>query len=81
MNQRFLTGKEARVRDLIAARSGVYHGAAYATPARTPGGRPRQSRARHLWFYNNWDFNAAELISSRSPRISRASTDASQADR
>ena len=51
--------RQARVRDLLAARSGVYHAAANpgddsaAAPPRgsqTPGG---------YFLYNNWDFNAA----------------------
>jgi CubicO group peptidase (beta-lactamase class C family) len=55
--------KQARVRDLLAARSGVYHGAAYADGEQE---RQRPARGRHapgtFWFYNNWDFNAAEAI-------------------
>jgi CubicO group peptidase (beta-lactamase class C family) len=58
--------KQARVRDLIAARSGVYHDAAYAS-ADQAGQRPE--RGSHapgtFWFYNNWDFNAAETIYQR----------------
>jgi 3-mercaptopyruvate sulfurtransferase SseA/CubicO group peptidase (beta-lactamase class C family) len=55
--------KKTRVRDLLAARSGVYHGAAYA-PADQDEQRP--ARGSHppgtFWYYNNWDFNAAETI-------------------
>ena len=55
--------KRARVRDLLAARSGVYHGAAYADAEQSRG---RPARGSHdpgtFWFYNNWDFNAAEAI-------------------
>jgi CubicO group peptidase (beta-lactamase class C family) len=58
--------KQARVRDLIAARSGVYHGAAYA-PAEQDTTRP--ARGSHppgtVWFYNNWDFNTLETIYQR----------------
>ncbi len=53
------TEKQARLRDLLAARSGVYHPAANggddaaAAPA-------RGSQAPGSYFlYNNWDFNAA----------------------
>lgn len=54
--------KEATVRDLIAARSGVYHPAsllgdhlAYA---------PKRGSVKHstYWLYNNWDFNLAGYI-------------------
>lgn len=55
--------KQATVRDLIMARSGVYHPAAYETrdikakrPAR--GSHPAGS----YWFYNNWDFNVLGTI-------------------
>jgi CubicO group peptidase (beta-lactamase class C family) len=58
--------KKARVRDLVAARSGVYHGAAYA-PSEQDATRP--ARGAHppgtFWYYNNWDFNAAETIYQR----------------
>jgi CubicO group peptidase (beta-lactamase class C family) len=51
--------REARVRDLLAARSGVYH------PAANPGddaagAPPRGSQLPGRYFlYNNWDFNVA----------------------
>ena len=51
--------REARVRDLLTARSGVYH------PAANPGddsaaAPPRGSQQPGTYFlYNNWDFNAA----------------------
>jgi 3-mercaptopyruvate sulfurtransferase SseA/CubicO group peptidase (beta-lactamase class C family) len=55
--------RQARVRDLLAARSGVYHGAAYA-PSEQDEQRP--ARGAHppgtFWYYNNWDFNTAEWI-------------------
>jgi CubicO group peptidase (beta-lactamase class C family) len=58
--------KQARLRDLVSARSGVYHGAAYA-PAEQDTTRP--ARGSHppgtFWFYNNWDFNALETIYER----------------
>ena len=53
----------ARVRDLIAARSGVYLPAAYA-PSDQDEERP--ARGSHApgthWFYNNWDFNVAGVV-------------------
>jgi CubicO group peptidase (beta-lactamase class C family) len=58
--------KQARVRDLVAARSGVYHAAAYADAGQTAGRPARDSHAPGtFWFYNNWDFNAAEAIYQR----------------
>jgi CubicO group peptidase (beta-lactamase class C family) len=55
--------KRATVRDLLQARSGIYHVAAYETAdirARRP------TRGTHppgaFWFYNNWDFNALGTI-------------------
>jgi CubicO group peptidase (beta-lactamase class C family) len=60
-----LTGAEKRatVRDLLMARSGIYHPAAYET------GEMRQNRPERgshppgtFWFYNNWDFNVLGTI-------------------
>ncbi|MEL7640928.1 MAG: serine hydrolase [Solidesulfovibrio sp.] len=55
--------KQARIRDLIMARSGVYHEAAYET--RTMRER-RPARGSHppgtFWYYNNWDFNVLATI-------------------
>jgi CubicO group peptidase (beta-lactamase class C family) len=51
--------RQATVRDLLEARSGVYHEAAYETDSMK---RHRPSRGSHPhgthWYYNNWDFNA-----------------------
>jgi CubicO group peptidase (beta-lactamase class C family) len=51
--------KQATVHDLLEARSGVYHGAAYET---TGMAAKRPARGSHphgtFWYYNNWDFNA-----------------------
>lgn len=51
--------KQATVRDLLKARSGIYHTALYESsgmkalkPAR------HTQRAGTHWYYNNWDFNA-----------------------
>lgn len=58
--------KQATIRDLLMARSGVYHPAAYETrmmKARRP---PRGSAAPGtVWYYNNWDFNALGVIYER----------------
>jgi CubicO group peptidase (beta-lactamase class C family) len=57
------TEKTATVRDLLMARSGVYHSAAYETGDIK---RKRPRRGSHppgsFWFYNNWDFNALGTI-------------------
>src|SRR5271169_6563822 len=55
--------KQATIRDLVMARSGIYHAAAYETPdmkARRPqrGSHPPGS----FWYYNNWDFNTLGFI-------------------
>jgi CubicO group peptidase (beta-lactamase class C family) len=56
----------ARVRDILAARSGVYLPAAYADASQD---RERPARGSHapntFWFYNNWDFNTLETIYER----------------
>ncbi len=59
------TEKQARLRDLIAARSGVYHAAAYAGADGAE--RPERGSAApgSRFFYNNWDFNALETIYER----------------
>jgi CubicO group peptidase (beta-lactamase class C family) len=55
--------RRATVGDLLKARSGVYHRAAYETPNMKLL-RPR--RGSHppgtFWYYNNWDFNALGTI-------------------
>lgn len=55
--------KQATVRDLLMARSGVYHPAAYETSQMQ---RRRPERGSHapgtFWYYNNWDFNALGTI-------------------
>jgi CubicO group peptidase (beta-lactamase class C family) len=51
---------QARILDLLKARSGVFHPAAYA--GRTDS-RPRGSEGPGRYFaYNNWDFNTAATI-------------------
>jgi CubicO group peptidase (beta-lactamase class C family) len=55
--------KQARVIDLLMARSGVYHEAACETQGMRDA---RPARGSHppgtFWFYNNWDFNALGTI-------------------
>lgn len=55
--------KRATVADLLAARSGIYHVAAYETREMK---RKRPERGSHapgsFWFYNNWDFNTLGTI-------------------
>jgi CubicO group peptidase (beta-lactamase class C family) len=50
--------KQATVRELLEARSGVYHAAAYETNGMQA---LRPERGAHapgtFWYYNNWDFN------------------------
>lgn len=58
--------KTARVRDLLKARSGIYHPTLYESAdmiARKP---PRGSHPpRSFWVYNNWDFNTLGTIFNR----------------
>jgi len=55
--------KQATVLELLEARSGIYHPAAYETKGMAEE-RPR--RGSHapgtFWYYNNWDFNALGYI-------------------
>lgn len=55
--------RRATVRQLLEARSGVYHPAAYETAAMQAERPSRGSYApgKH-WYYNNWDFNALGTI-------------------
>jgi CubicO group peptidase (beta-lactamase class C family) len=55
--------KGATVRQLLEARSGVYHPALYETPGMAMARPPRGSHAPGtFWYYNNWDFNALGTI-------------------
>jgi CubicO group peptidase (beta-lactamase class C family) len=55
--------KEAKVRDLIKARSGIYHEAAYESAAMKAERPPRGSHPPGtFWYYNNWDFNTLGTI-------------------
>lgn len=57
------TEKSAKVSDLLKARSGVYHPAAYETRSMK---ERRPERGSHKpgthWYYNNWDFNTLATI-------------------
>ncbi len=55
--------KQATVRMLLEARSGVYHGYVGGTPGMREGWPKRGSHSPgSYWFYNNWDFNALGTI-------------------
>jgi CubicO group peptidase (beta-lactamase class C family) len=55
--------RSARIRDLLAARSGVYLPAAYADASQDSERPARGSRTPDtFWFYNNWDFNTLGTI-------------------
>ena len=55
--------KGAKIGDMIKARSGVYHSAAYETQSMKDA---RPARGSHepgtFWYYNNWDFNTLGAI-------------------
>jgi CubicO group peptidase (beta-lactamase class C family) len=55
--------KQARVVDLLRARSGVYHLVDFETESMT---KARPARGSHapgtFWYYNNWDFNVLGAI-------------------
>ena len=55
--------RSACILDLLKARSGVYHMAAYETNSQKRD-RPDRGTAKpgEQWFYNNWDFNALGTI-------------------
>ena len=58
--------RSARIRDLLAARSGVYLPAAYADVSQDTERPARGSHAPDtFWFYNNWDFNTLGAIYER----------------
>lgn len=55
--------KQATVRMLLKARSGIYHPALYETAAMAARRPDRHSHAPDTyWYYNNWDFNALGTI-------------------
>lgn len=58
--------KQATVRMLLQARSGVYHPTVYETRGMAAGKPPRYSHAPGtFWYYNNWDFNTVGAIYMR----------------
>lgn len=55
--------KQATVRELLEARSGVYHPTDYETKSMVEQKPPRGSHAPGtFWYYNNWDFNTLGYI-------------------
>jgi CubicO group peptidase (beta-lactamase class C family) len=58
--------KKAKISDLLAARSGVYHPAAKETRD-VKANRPARGSHRpgEFWWYNNWDFNTAGAVFER----------------
>jgi CubicO group peptidase (beta-lactamase class C family) len=62
--------KQARVVDLLRARSGVYHSVDFETESMM---RERPARGSHTpgtyWYYNNWDFNVLGTIFEKTTRI------------
>jgi CubicO group peptidase (beta-lactamase class C family) len=72
-NEPSLTAEEktATVRDLLMARSGVYHAALYETPGMAARRPPRFShKPGTFWYYNNWDFNTLGAIYEHATRHS-----------
>lgn len=65
------TEKQATILDLLKAKSGVYHKAAFETP-RMVKMRPKRGTYQpgEHWFYNNWDFNALTTIFEQEVGIS-----------
>ena len=59
------------MRDLLEARSGVYHSALYETPSMAARRPPRASHPPGtFWYYNNWDFNTLGAIYEHATRHS-----------
>ena len=72
-NEPSLTAEEktATVRDLLQARSGVYHAALYETADMAARRPPRSShKPGTFWYYNNWDFNTLGAIYEHAVRSS-----------
>lgn len=58
--------RRATIRDLLMARGGVYHPAAYESPALARSHPPRGTHAPgEVWHYANWGFNALGTIYER----------------
>ncbi|HWR30738.1 MAG TPA: serine hydrolase [Negativicutes bacterium] len=63
--------KQARIIDLLKARSGVYHAAAAETQRMKELRPPRGSHAPgSYWYYNNWDFNVLGVIFEKNTKQS-----------
>ncbi|MEZ2219951.1 serine hydrolase domain-containing protein [Rhizobium sp. RCC_161_2] len=63
--------KQATVRMLLEARSGIYHPALYETEAMAARRPARFSHAPGtFWYYNNWDFNALGTIYEKATKAS-----------
>ena len=61
--------KQARVLDLLEARSGVYHPTVYETKGMEEQKPPRGSHVPGtFWYYNNWDFNTLGFIYEQAMR-------------
>ncbi len=57
---------KATIRDLIKARSGIYHPALYESRGMKKRKPPRHSQKPGThWYYNNWDFNVAGTLYER----------------
>src|SRR5262249_44001309 len=72
-NEPSLTAEEksATVRDLLTARSGIYHPALYESAGMAAQRPPRFShKPGSFWYYNNWDFNALGTIYEHAVRSS-----------
>lgn len=55
--------ESATIHDLLSARSGVFHPAAYETDEMAEKRPPRNSHdPGSFWYYNNWDFNTLLTI-------------------
>lgn len=54
--------REARVEDLLASRSGIYHPASNGGDATASAPARGSQRPGQYYLYNNWDFNAAGTV-------------------
>jgi len=54
--------KKATIKDLLTARSGVYHPASNEGDASAMAPKRGSVQPRSFWLYNNWDFNIAGYI-------------------
>jgi len=65
------TEQQATVRDLLEARSGVYHPTVYETQEMEETKPARGSHAPgEFWYYNNWDFNTVGAIYEKASGLS-----------